>query len=87
MTRILIAGLIIYGCICAYDATRPVEHINVQVVVQRGDTLQDIICDLQKEYGDKQDWREICYQVRKEHGFTKYIMPGQVLNIPLQIKK
>lgn len=87
MTRLLAVLLVALGCYYWYDATRPVEHFNVSVVVQRGDTLQDIICDLQKQYGDKRDWREICYQVRKAHGFTKYIMPGQVLNIPLEIKK
>lgn len=87
MTRLLAAILVAFGCYCWYDYTRPVEHINVSVVVQRGDTLQDIICDLQKEYGDKRDWREICYQVRKAKGFTKYILPGEELVIPLEIKK
>ena len=83
----MVLGLAVFAGASVYDATRPVEHINVKVVVERGDTLQDIICDLQREYGDKRDWREICHAVRKEHGFTKFILPGQELVIPLQIKK
>jgi nucleoid-associated protein YgaU len=87
IARTLAVGLVLYGCAAIYDATRPVEHLNISVVVQRGDTLQDIICDLQEKYGDRRDWREICYEVRKAHGFTKWIYPGQELVIPLQIKK
>lgn len=87
MNKLVAILLVAIGCYYYYDYNRPVEHINVSVVVQRGDTLQDIICDLQREYGDKRDWREICYEVRKAHGFTRYILPGQHLVIPLQIKK
>ena len=87
MKKLLALVLVAICCNYAYEAMRPVEHINVSVIVRKGDTLQDIICDLQKEYGSKQDWREICYEVRKANGFTKYIMPGQELVIPLKIKK
>ena len=77
----------VYCCLCAYEASRPVEHFNVSVVVRRGDCLQDIICDLQEEYGDKRDWRRIAYEICKSHGITKFIYPGQKLVVPLEVKR
>ena len=87
MKKILAFLIVAYSCLCIYDATRPVDHYNVSVIVKRGDCLQNIICDLQEKFGDKRDWREIAHSVRKKHGITKWIMPGQELIIPLEVKR
>ena len=87
MKKFLAMIIVVYSIFCVYEATRPVNHFNVSVVVRSGDTLQDIICKLQKKYGDERDWREICWHVRKLNGVTKWIMPGDVLTVPLEVKK
>ena len=87
MKKLLIIATMAVSLLYAYDAIRPVERFNVSVTIERGDTLQDIICDLQKKYGDKRDWREVVWQVRKLNGVTKWIMPGDVITVPLEVKK
>lgn len=87
MNKLLVISMLVCALLSAYDATRPVEHINIPVIVKRGDCLQDIICDLQEKYGDRQDWRIIAHRICESHGITKYIYPGQELIVPLEIKR
>lgn len=87
MKKLLLIAAMVVSYLYAYEATRPVEHFNVRVVIERGDTLQDVICDLQEKYGYKRDWREVCWHVRKLNGITKWIYPGDVITVPLEVKK
>ena len=87
MKKLLIIATMAFNLFYAYDATRPVERFNVSVTIERGDTLQDIICDFQEKNGDKRDWREVVWQVRKLNGVTKWIMPGDVITVPMEVKK
>jgi hypothetical protein len=87
MKKFLLIAAMVVSYLYAYEATRPVEHFNVRVVIERGDTLQDVICDLQEKYGDKRDWREVCWHVCKLNGITKWIYPGDVITVPLEVKK
>lgn len=87
MKKFLLIAAIAVSFFYAYELARPVEHFNVSVVIKRGDTLQEVICDLQEKYGDKRDWREVCWHVRKLNGVTKWILPGDVITVPLEVKK
>lgn len=87
MKVLLLICLMFCGVYLAYEVTRPVEHFNVKVVVESGDTLHDIICELQREYGDRRDWREVHHELRKLNGITRFILPGQEIVVPLEVRK
>ena len=87
MNKLLMISILACSMFWVYEVTRPVEHFNVSVVVKHGDCLQDIICDLQQQYGDQRDWREIAHKISESHNIKKWIYPGQKLIVPLEIKR
>lgn len=78
-------------CIAAvclgFHQQQPKEFIEVNVVVKKGDVLQDIVYDLKQKYNDSRDWREICFEVGELNNLGEFIYPGQVLKIRLVADK
>lgn len=69
------------------DAGKPAASIPITVMVKNGDTLHDIILDLKGRYGDHRDWRVISWQTRRDNCLDKYIYPGQLITVRLEVPR
>lgn len=81
---IALAALAVSGAVFKPET----KKVEVNYVVARGQTLWEITGELQEQYGDKRDIREIMYHARKTNGIINaHIQPGQVIIFTLEVPK
>ena len=72
-------GVFFALCVIEPYYINPATNIPVTVTVAQGDTLEEIILRLKKEYNDRRDWREIAYYAEKANRLGRWLQPGQVI--------
>lgn len=79
---VIMAAAFLIGC-----ATEGKAKIVVPVVVRQGDTLDSICIRIADEHGDVRDYREIVYYAQKQNDIRRFIHPGDVIMIELEVEK
>ena len=92
LQKIFFAIVILLAAVCVSGAIfKPepkTEKVEVKHVVHRGQTLWGIAGELQEQYGDRRDIREVLHYTRKANGIDNgHIHPGQVIVFSLEATK
>lgn len=66
--------------------TQAPDYAPVVAVVREGDTVQGIVERVQKEFGDKRDWRVVAEQAKKDNNLGRFIYPGQFMILRMEVK-
>ena len=75
-----------FGCEYFMSPAKPVDYAPVVTVVREGDTLQGIVERVQKEFGDKRDWRIVADQAKKDNNIGRFLYPGQFMILRMEVK-
>lgn len=81
---ILLAACCIWA---AWDATRPVDNYVVRTVAADGDTLWHIVGDVMEREGDARDIHEVIYYTREISNIKGMLQPGDVVLIPIEVRR
>lgn len=81
---ILLAACCIYA---AWDYSRPVEKYVVKTVAGEGDTLWHLVGSVMDSEGDNRDVREVIFWTRQISNITGELQPGDVVLIPIEVRK
>ncbi len=87
MKKILIAILAACCVWAAYDYSRPVEKYVVKTVAGEGDTLWHLVGGVMDSEGDHRDVREVIFWTRKISNIKGDLRPGDVVLIPIEVRK
>ncbi len=89
MKKMLFVAMAVTCMLHAYDYTRTVEKVEVNMVVKTGSTLWDIVGDAMQEVGDSRDVREVIYYTKKLNGIENVgrLYAGQKIIIPCEVKR
>ncbi|MEQ2722536.1 hypothetical protein AAAU36_01750 [Phascolarctobacterium faecium] len=79
---VIMATVVLIGC-----ATEPRAKITVPVVVRQGDTLDSICIRIADEHGDVRDYREIVYYTQQRNEIQKFIYPGDIILVELEVER
>jgi len=81
---ILLAACCIWA---AYDCSRPVEKYVVKTVAAGGDTLWHLVGGVMDSEGDRRDVREVIFWTRKISNIKGDLQPGDIVLIPIEVRK
>lgn len=87
MKKILIAILAACCVWAAYDYSRPVDRYVVKVTAAEGDTLWHLVGGVMDSEGDHRDVREVIFWTRKISNIEGDLQPGDVVLIPIEVRK
>ena len=87
MKKILIVLLAACCAWAAYDYSRPTEKYVVKTVAGEGDTLWDLVGSVMDDEGDHRDVREVIYWTRKISNIKGDLQPGDIILIPIEVRK
>lgn len=87
MKKILIAILAACCVWAAYDYSRPVDRYVVKVTAAEGDTLWHLVGGVMDSEGDYRDVREVIFWTRKISNIEGDLQPGDVVLIPIEVRK
>lgn len=84
--------VILLMAICAWEAweyahPQPVERYVVKVTAADGDTLWHLVGDVMDREGDMRDVREVIHYTQKISNLTGDLQVGDVVLIPIEVKK
>lgn len=71
----------------AYDYTRPVDRYVVKVTAADGDTLWHLVGDVMDREGDMRDVREVIHYTQKISNIKGDLQVGDIVLIPIEVKK
>lgn len=71
----------------AWDYSRPVEKYVVKTVAGEGDTLWGLVGSVMDDEGDHRDVREVIYWTRKISNIKGALQPGDIILIPIEVRK
>ena len=71
----------------AWDYSRPVEKYVVKTVAGEGDTLWGLVGSVMDDEGDHRDVREVIYWTRKISNIKGNLQPGDIILIPIEVRK
>lgn len=87
MKKILIAILAACCVWAAYDYSRPVDRYVVKVTAAEGDTLWHLVGGVMDSEGDYRDVRKVIFWTRKISNIEGDLQPGDVVLIPIEVRK
>lgn len=87
MKKLLIVLLMACCAWAAYDYTRPVERFVVKTTAGEGDTLWHLVGSVMDREGDHRDIHEVIYYTRKISNIKGTLQVGDVVLIPIEVKK
>lgn len=79
---VILAASFLIGC-----ATEQRAKIVVPVVVRQGDTLDSICIRIADEHGDVRNYREIVYYTQRRNEIQKFIYPGDIILVELEVER
>lgn len=75
-------------CIWAeYDCSRPVDKYVVKTVAGEGDTLWHLVGGVMDSEGDRRDIHEVIFYTRQISNIKGTLQPGDVVLIPIEVRK
>lgn len=87
MKKILFILLVACCVWAAWDATRPVDNYVVKTVAGEGDTLWHLVGDTMQREGDRRDIREVIFWTRKISNIKGGLQPGDIVLIPIEVRR
>lgn len=81
---ILLAACCIWA---AWDYSRPVEKYVVKTTAGEGDTLWHLVGDVMQREGDTRDIHEVIYYTRKISNIKGTLQIGDIVLIPIEVRK
>lgn len=89
MKKLLVILLTVICVWQAYDCThpQPVERYVVRTVAAEGDTLWHLVGDVMDREGDMRDVREVIHYTQKISNLRGDLQVGDVVLIPIEVKK
>lgn len=70
-----------------YTHPQPVDRYVVKVTAAAGDTLWHLVGDAMEREGDMRDVREVIHYAKKISNLKGDLHPGDVILIPIEVKK
>lgn len=71
----------------AWDATRPTEKYVVKATAGEGDTLWNIVGDVMSQEGDRRDIHEVIFYTRQISNIKGMLQPGDVVLVPIEVRR
>lgn len=71
----------------AYDYTRPVDRYVVKTVAGEGDTLWHLVGSVMEREGDSRDVREVIHYAREISNIKGTLQPGDIVLIPIEVRR
>lgn len=81
---ILLAACCIWA---AWDYNRPVEKFVVKTTAGEGDTLWRLVGSVMEREGDTRDIHEVIYYTRKISNIQGTLQVGDIVLIPIEVRK
>ncbi|WP_418946907.1 hypothetical protein [Phascolarctobacterium succinatutens] len=81
---ILLAACCIWA---AWDYSRPVDNYVVCTVAADGDTLWHLVGSVMEREGDRRDIHEVIFYTRQISNIKGMLQPGDVVLIPIEVRK
>lgn len=87
MKKLLVILLMACCVWAAYDYTRPVEKFVVKTTAGEGDTLWHLVGSVMEREGDSRDIHEVIFYTRKISNLKGTLQPGDVVLIPIEVRR
>ena len=71
----------------AYDYSRPVDRYVVKVTAAEGDTLWHLVGGVMDSEGDRRDIHEVIFYTRQISNIKGTLQPGDIVLIPIEVRK
>ena len=81
---ILLAACCVWA---AYDCSRPVDKYVVKTVAAEGDTLWHLVGGVMDSEGDRRDIHEVICYTRKISNIQGTLQVGDIVLIPIEVRK